>query len=138
MLLQGYSHEKKFSPSFLSCQDGLSWHLRALKTRKCHFQSICSYQPLLCQLWLRAWLPTSLPGSLVPRPKQPQCGSLPVSHGDLCWGCLGLRTRLSARRAVKFQNIGRNVVVVSKWGPVDWWLWPCALCLLITVMVRVS
>ena len=29
---------KNFSPSFLGYQDGLSWHLRALKTRKPRFQ----------------------------------------------------------------------------------------------------
>ena len=44
---------KIFSPSFLGYQDGLSWHLRAWKTRKCCFQTICSHRSLLCQLWPR-------------------------------------------------------------------------------------
>ena len=51
------STEKKCSPSFLSYQDGLSWHLRASKTRKCCFQTICSHQSLLCQLWPRGCQP---------------------------------------------------------------------------------
>ena len=38
---------KNFSPSFLGYQDGLSWHLRAWKTRKCCFQTICSHRSLL-------------------------------------------------------------------------------------------
>jgi len=43
---QGRSHAKHtkiFSPSFLGYQDGLSLYLRALKTRKHRFQSICSH-----------------------------------------------------------------------------------------------
>ena len=46
-----------FSPSFLGYQDGLSWHLCALKTRKPRFQTICSHRSLLCQLWPHGLIP---------------------------------------------------------------------------------
>ena len=36
----GIELEKKNLPSFFSYQDGLSWHLRALKTRKRRLQTI--------------------------------------------------------------------------------------------------
>ena len=52
------STEKNFSPSFLSYQDGLSWHLRASKTRLCRFHTMYSSLSTVA-----GWLPTGLPGA---------------------------------------------------------------------------
>jgi len=57
------SAEQSFSPSFFSYQDGLSWHLRALKTRKHHFQTIWSHRSLALST-VAMWLPTGLLGVL--------------------------------------------------------------------------
>ena len=53
---------ENFSPSVLSYQDALSWHLRALKTRKCRFQTIWSHRSLALST-VAMWLPTTRLGA---------------------------------------------------------------------------
>ena len=76
--------QKNVAPSFLSYEDGLWWHLCALKTTV---------------------------GSITFK--------LFVAINLYFVNCGHVASNWSARCATKFKNIGRNVVVASKSGPVE-------------------